>query len=64
MRFLLCTILALLSGCTADQETRDFFYSGWVNPERGANRRLYGTDYPPEDMRNGVRDGDRKERIF
>jgi len=51
-------ISTLLGGCIGDQESRDFFYSGWVNPERGANRRMYGTDLPPEEMRNGRRPED------
>ena len=58
MKTLLCAVLALLSGCQADQESRDFFYSGWVNPEQGANRRMYGTDLPPDSLRDGQRSSD------
>ena len=59
MKFLSAALIALLfTGCEADQEERDFFYSGWVHPEQGANRRMYGTDKAPEDMREGLRQTD------
>ena len=34
----------LLSGCASDlsPEERDFFYRGWVHPEKTAQERMYG----------------------
>ena len=39
----------LLGGCNPDPESRDFFYSGWLNPQEGSNMRMYGTKKAPEE---------------
>ena len=36
------TLALLLAGCATDNEDRAFFNEGWVKPEEGANRRMYG----------------------
>lgn len=38
---------ALLSACDTSQEDRDFYYNGWIHPERDSNKRLYGGDLEP-----------------
>ncbi len=40
-------MLFLLAGCEIDQEDKDFFYSGWVHPQKGADERMYGKKGPP-----------------
>lgn len=47
--FLLLIVLSLLAGCEVDQETRDFYYSGWVNPQEGSNMRMYGSKKGPQE---------------
>jgi hypothetical protein len=42
--FALLLAAALLSACDTSQEDRDFYYSGWLHPERDANKRIYGGD--------------------
>ena len=44
--FTLATSL-LLSGCAKDvtSEEHDFFYRGWVHPERGSQERMLGRKY-------------------
>ena len=46
MRFVPAALFAalLLAGCANDisPEDRDFFYSGWVHPNKAAEKRLMG----------------------
>ena len=43
MRPLAALALALLlAGCSTDREDQVFFEQGWIKPEQGANRRMYG----------------------
>ena len=46
MKYLLLLVLSagLLTACDTSQEDRDFYYSGWLHPERDSNRRIYGGD--------------------
>ena len=37
----------LLSGCSTNREDQAFFEHGWIKPEEGANRRMYGPGVPP-----------------
>ena len=47
MRPLAALALALfLAGCATDAEDRAFFNTGWIKPEAGANRRMYGPRTP------------------
>lgn len=41
---LVLAIPLLLPGCASDvsQDDHDFFYSGWRNPERSSQERMYG----------------------
>ena len=49
MRPLAALALALLlAGCATDNEDRAFFNDGWLKPEEGANRRMYGLRPPVE----------------
>lgn len=44
MRALALLAVALcLGGCSTDSDDRAFFNSGWLKPEDGANRRMYGS---------------------
>ncbi len=38
----LLAVALLLGGCATDSDDRAFFNTGWVKPEDGANRRIYG----------------------
>ena len=42
MRYLLAALLAMLflTGCETIGDDHDFFYEGWVHPERDAAKRL------------------------
>ncbi len=40
-------LAALLAGCSTDREDQVFFEQGWIKPEEGANRRMYGLRPPP-----------------
>ena len=44
---LLILVTLLLSGCAMDAtpEEQDFFYHGWVHPERASQERMYGRKY-------------------
>ena len=43
MRALVTLTLGLLfAGCATEYDDRAFFNTGWVKPEEGANRRMYG----------------------
>ena len=42
----LLTLALLLAGCAKDDEDRAFFNEGWIKPEEGANRRMYGLRQP------------------
>ena len=37
----------LLSGCSTNREDQAFFEQGWIKPEEGASRRMYGLRRPP-----------------
>ena len=37
----------LLSGCSTNREDQAFFEHGWIKPEEGASRRMYGPGVPP-----------------
>ena len=37
----------LLAGCSTDREDQAFFEQGWVKPEEGASRRMYGRPTAP-----------------
>ena len=39
----LLAVALLLAGCAKDSDDRAFFNSGWIKPEEGANRRMYGS---------------------
>ena len=43
----LLTLTLLLAGCSTNREDQAFFEQGWVKPEEGANRRMYGRRTPP-----------------
>ena len=48
MKALAALALALLlAGCATDNEDRAFFNDGWIHPDEGANRRMYGQRVPP-----------------
>ena len=42
----LLALTLLLAGCSSDREDQAFFEQGWVKPEQGANRRMYGARQP------------------
>ena len=46
MRFLLAALLAtvLFAGCETSQEDRDFYYDGWMHPERASEKRMMGRE--------------------
>lgn len=48
MRYLLAALFVavLFAGCASDlsQEDRDFWYSGWVKPNKGAEKRFSGSN--------------------
>ena len=39
----LLAVALLLGGCATDSDDRAFFNTGWLKPEDGANRRMYGS---------------------
>ena len=41
------TLALLLAGCATDTEDQAFFNDGWLHPDEGANRRMYGQRVPP-----------------
>ena len=45
------TFALLLTGCATDNEDRAFFNDGWLRPDEGANRRMYGPRVPPSPER-------------
>jgi hypothetical protein len=49
MKYLpLLLIAALLSACDISEEDRNFYYNGWMKPERASNQRIYGGDVSHE----------------
>jgi len=34
--------LLLVAGCSTNREDQAFFETGWVKPQEGSDRRLYG----------------------
>ena len=47
MRTLAALGLGLLfAGCATERDDQAFFNRGWLKPEEGANRRLYGEPKP------------------
>ena len=38
----LLAVVLFLGGCAKDNDDRAFFNSGWIKPEDGSNRRMYG----------------------
>ena len=57
-------VALLLTGCASDlsPEERDFFYTGWVHPERAAQQRMsgrkHGALHPDDPARHPVPDAD------
>ena len=48
MRALALLALTLLfAGCSTNREDQAFFEQGWVKPEEGASRRMYGRPTAP-----------------
>ena len=43
----LFVLTLLLVGCSSDREDQAFFEQGWVKPEEGASRRMYGRPVSP-----------------
>ena len=39
-------LAVLFAGCSSDREDQAFFEQGWIKPEQGANRRMYGARQP------------------
>ena len=45
MKYLVPLLLAaLFSACDTSEEDRNFYYNGWLHPERDSNKRIYGGD--------------------
>jgi hypothetical protein len=42
----MCATGLVLSGCASNPEDRAFFNTGWVNPEKGAEERMFPTKKP------------------
>ena len=42
----LLALTLLLAGCSSDREDQAFFERGWIKPEEGASRRMYGLRAP------------------
>ena len=42
----LLALTLLLAGCSTNREDQAFFEQGWIKPEEGASRRMYGTRTP------------------
>ncbi len=42
MRYFIAAFLAMafLTACETSKEDQDFYYSGWLHPERDAEKRL------------------------
>ena len=48
MKYLVLLLaVTMLSACDTSEEDRNFYYNGWMHPERDSNKRMYGGDVPP-----------------
>ena len=43
----LLALTLLLAGCSTNREDQAFFEQGWIKPEEGASRRMYGRPTSP-----------------
>ena len=43
----LLALTLLLAGCSTNREDPAIFEQGWIKPEEGASRRMYGLRPPP-----------------